>query len=65
MNTDGAKFRQLKTLLIAQPGDQAVTLVFEGNSKEHVKLPFKISWSQRLARQISEILEGKGHSDVQ
>ncbi len=65
VNTDGARFRQLKTLLIAQPGDQAVTLVFEGNSKEHVKLPFKISWSERLARQISEVLEGKGHSDVQ
>jgi len=65
VNTDKRRLRQLKALLINQPGDQAVTLVFEGNSRERIKLPFKISWSQRLARQITEILEGKGLSDVQ
>lgn len=64
-NTDAAKLRQLKNLLISQSGDQSVILVFEGNSKERVKLPFKISWSQRLARQISEVLEGKGLSEVE
>lgn len=64
-NTDAAKLKQLKNLLISQSGDQSVILVFEGNSKERVKLPFKISWSQRLARQISEVLEGKGLSEVE
>ena len=51
------RLKALKDLLTTNPGDQPVTLVFEGKSKKRVKLPFRISWSERLARMITEVLE--------
>ncbi|MGB6838659.1 MAG: DNA polymerase III subunit alpha, partial [Microgenomates group bacterium] len=56
---------QLKKLLVKHPGDQNVILMFEGNKKDKVKLPFKISWSERLARLITEVLEAEVSSGVQ
>lgn len=56
---------QLKKLLIDHPGDQNVILVFEGRKEEKVKLPYKIEWNARLARRITEALEGKTVPDVQ
>jgi len=49
----------LKEVFIENPGEQSVTLVFEGNTKSRVNLPVKITWSESLARQISTILENK------
>ncbi|MBI3397247.1 DNA polymerase III subunit alpha [Candidatus Woesebacteria bacterium] len=46
----------LKKLFINNKGNQAVTLVFDDSKK--IKLPFTISWSETIAKQISEILEG-------
>ncbi len=48
---------RLKKLLLAHPGEQTVTLVFEGTNKK-MRLPFKIKWSENLAHLISEVLEG-------
>ncbi len=45
----------LKKLLIENPGEQAVILVFE-RQKAKIKTNLKISWNGRLARQISETL---------
>lgn len=56
---------QLKKLLIKHAGDQTVILVFEGKKEQKVKLPFKITWNARLARLITEVLEGNDAPDVQ
>jgi DNA polymerase-3 subunit alpha len=55
-NTSLGKLRNLKQVLLDSPGNQEVTLVFEGKTKNKVKLPFQIFWSRGLARAISEIL---------
>jgi DNA polymerase-3 subunit alpha len=60
-----SELSQLKKLLIKYPGDQAVVLVFEGRKEEKVKLPYKINWNARLARMITEALEGNSAPDVQ
>jgi hypothetical protein len=50
------QLKRLKLLLIQNPGESSVTLVFEGSDKK-MKLPFKISWTPDLARQISSVIE--------
>lgn len=52
---DSEILKRLKSLLTQNLGDQTGYLVFEGGKK--VKLPFKISWNETLAKQISEVLE--------
>ena len=54
--------KDLRTLLIKYPGNQSVVLKFQGQKRE-VELPIKISWSQELARQITDCLEGKVELD--
>jgi len=49
---------KLKSLLLENPGEASVSLVFNGNNNE-IKLPFKITWNDSLARKISKILEGE------
>lgn len=46
---------QLKNILTNNLGDQTAYLVFEGKKK--VKLPFKITWNENLAKEISAVLE--------
>lgn len=46
----------LKRLLVKNPGNSEPTLVFEGNSHK-LTLPFKITWNETLAKQISNILD--------
>lgn len=60
---DSTRLKELKSLLILNSGDQLVTLVFEG--KQRIRLPIKISWSENLARLISEVLEGSATDIVQ
>jgi len=55
--TRQTELEKLRSLLLANSGDQSVTMVFEGNNSEKIKLPFKINWNETLAYQISEILE--------
>jgi len=52
------KLRTLKTILEESAGFSPITLVFEGR-RERVKLAIKISWSEDLARKISQILEAE------
>lgn len=60
-----SELRELKKLLENNPGDKSVTLIFEGKGKKAVRTRIKISWSERLARTITEILEGRAGSVVQ
>jgi len=52
--------RELKAVLTQNLGDQTGYLVFEGGKR--VKLPFKIAWNERLAKEISQIIETIHHS---
>lgn len=55
LSADMTDLANLKELLQASPGEQKACLVFEGKDKQ-IDLPFGISWSERLARLISEVL---------
>ncbi len=57
--TDVNLLKRLKTLLTENLGNQTGYLIFEGGKK--IKLPFKITWNETLAKQITEILENRGH----
>ncbi|MBX4206018.1 DNA polymerase III subunit alpha, partial [Candidatus Microgenomates bacterium] len=54
--TTSEDLTNLKDLLLSNPGEQNVKLVFETTGQEMI-LPFRISWSERLARFISEVLQ--------
>ena len=56
--------KNLKNLLLSHLGNQNITLVFD-KSKERIKLPFKIAWSEKLASEITDLLDDKGAIDVQ
>lgn len=49
------QLRRLKILLTSSLGDQTAYLVFHGGKR--VKLPFKISWNEGVAREITHVLE--------
>jgi hypothetical protein len=53
--SDISALTRLKSLLSANLGDQGGFLIFEGGKR--VKLPFKISWNETLAKEINDILE--------
>ena len=55
--------RKLKEIFLENPGKQSVTLIFEAGSRRTVDLPVRISWSEDLSRQISNILELKNSLD--
>jgi DNA polymerase-3 subunit alpha len=48
--------KTLKNMLLANPGQTSVILVFEGE-KRKITLPFRIAWNESLARNIQSILE--------
>jgi DNA polymerase-3 subunit alpha len=48
------KLALLKGLLLANPGDKIPFLVF---GEKKLKLPFKISWNETLAKQIEDVLK--------
>lgn len=54
----------LKNLLLSYPGTQQVALVFEGRD-DNIKLPFTISWSEKLSRLIAEVLAADPYSGVE
>lgn len=55
-NASKDNLRHLKTLLVENPGNKGVVLHFDAKDKK-IKLPYKIAWSEKLAMQISEVLE--------
>lgn len=63
-DTESEKLRNLKDLLLTYPGEQQVSLVFEGLDQT-ITLPFTITWSEGLSRLISDVLEGTPYSGVE
>jgi len=63
-NVSSVQLRDLKNLLLNSQGTKEVTLIFNGKGK-NIKLPYKISWNETVAKQISSILEGGGSSSVE
>lgn len=61
--TDALK--QLKDIFEEYPGNQSVSLVFEGNNSDSINVPFKISWSRDLSSQINNLFEKYTSSSVQ
>ncbi|HJX45553.1 MAG TPA: DNA polymerase III subunit alpha [Patescibacteria group bacterium] len=57
-DTTKNQLKRMKEILVENLGNQLVTLVFEG-SKEKINLPFKVNWSENLARKITIVLEKK------
>ncbi len=57
------QLKELKTFLLENPGENEVSLVFDGKIKRYVNLDIKISWDESIARKISDILEGYGVLD--
>lgn len=54
----------LKEVLVSSPGNQKVTLIFEGNNERKVDLKFKINWSESIAHRISKALSLEAGYDV-
>ena len=54
-SADQYALKKLKELLTNSLGNQTAILIFDGKKK--IKLPFQISWTETLAREISLILE--------
>lgn len=54
-SVDQYALKKLKELLTNSLGNQTAILIFDGKKK--IKLPFQISWTETLAREISLILE--------
>ena len=48
--------RELKNMLVKNPGSQSVSLVFEGRVHKKLDLHLKIRWSKVLAAEISDLL---------
>ncbi|MBU2036079.1 hypothetical protein KKC36_01370 [Patescibacteria group bacterium] len=63
-NVSSEQLRDLKNLLLNNQGEKDITLIFTGTGK-NIKLPYKISWNESIARQISSILEGNAASGVE
>ena len=59
-----SQLRDLKNLLLNNQGSKDITLIFTETGK-NIKLPYKISWNESIAKQISSILEGDGSSGVE
>lgn len=50
------KLNELKGIILQNPGQSPLTLVFAGRKKQ-VKLNVKIAWTENLARQIAHVVE--------
>jgi DNA polymerase-3 subunit alpha len=54
--TSGDSLKKLKKILIDNPGDRVINLIFEG-SKKTIKLPFKVNWSEPLAKETASVIK--------
>jgi DNA polymerase-3 subunit alpha len=57
-DTKTETLKELKNILLKNPGNQNVILTFEGNTQKSLTLPFKITWTETLGRLISNLLHG-------
>ncbi len=62
-DTDTPSLKKLKELLLANPGEESGTLIFDGGKR--VKLSFKIAWNESLAKAIADTLEGGYNSALE
>ncbi|MBI4157330.1 DNA polymerase III subunit alpha [Candidatus Woesebacteria bacterium] len=63
-SSSAQNLRNLKNILLTNPGTYPVTLVFEGKN-QRIKLPLKIAWSETLAKQIMTTLDTSLNVDIQ
>lgn len=56
-NVDVDQLKSLKSLLIRNPGNQRVSLLFQGDTTRKVELDIKIHWTKVLANDILSIFE--------
>lgn len=50
------KLFALRQILKKHPGGQPVSLRFEGNGTDEIKVPFGVTWEENLSREISQLL---------
>lgn len=50
------KLISLKHILKEHPGNQSVALMFEGNGKDEVMVPFGVAWEAELSQKINHLL---------
>lgn len=62
-HTDKVAMEKLKNVLVSNPGDHKVCLVFEGKRKTRLNLDIRINWSQPLRQEIRKILGPGGYKD--
>jgi DNA polymerase-3 subunit alpha len=55
--------KSLKKILLMHPGNQKVTLLFEGKDNQALDLPYGVMWNQSLSRAVTEVLYGTPHLD--
>lgn len=57
-NTSSDQLKKLKFILTQYPGNQSVILNFEN---KNLTLPFKVAWSDTLAKKVDAVLEENGN----
>ena len=55
---------ELKNVLKDNPGSQKVSLIFEGNGKDEISIPFGVSWNPDLSQEVAGIFDQKATSSV-
>lgn len=53
---DNQKLVKLKTILKAHPGEQHVSLIFEGSSGDKIAVPFGVAWEEKLSSTINKFV---------
>lgn len=64
-NVPTETLKELKQILEDYPGNQSVALVFEGNDRDPIDVPFKVSWNKELSQEINKLFEKYSGSSVQ
>lgn len=62
-DTSPEVLRKLKELLLDNPGDNKVCIIFEGNNRKRIDLKVTINWTKKLAGEISGLLSKKDSVD--
>lgn len=57
--------KDLKEILEDHPGNQSVSLVFEGNDSDAIDIPFTVSWNRELSSEVNSLFEKYTTTSVQ
>ncbi|HEX9601001.1 MAG TPA: hypothetical protein VF985_05895, partial [Mariniflexile sp.] len=55
-NTAPDKLKNLKNILVQNPGDSRVSLIFEGSEHKQINLKLRINWKSEVSNAIQSIL---------